>query len=90
MYSKDALVCNASGLHARPAALFSKTAAQFSSDIIVRKTGDEGAGANAKSMLSLMSKGLSCGAEITICAEGDDEHEAVNTLVDLLNAGCGE
>lgn len=90
MYSQVATIVNATGLHARPASLFSKTAAGFESSVTVKKTTDDGGGANAKSMLSLMAQGLSCGTEIRITAEGTDEQRAVETLVELLRSGCGE
>lgn len=90
MYSEETTIVNATGLHARPASLFSKTAAGFKSNITVKKSEAEGAGANAKSMLALMAQGLACGTAVTISAEGEDEQEAVKALVQLLADGCGE
>ena len=90
MYSQVVTIVNATGLHARPASLFSKTASGFESSVTVKKSTDDGAGVNAKSMLSLMAQGLSCGTEVRITAEGADEQRAVEALVELLRSGCGE
>jgi phosphocarrier protein len=89
MYSEETTVVNATGLHARPAATFSKAAAKFASDVQIGKAeGDTTV--NAKSMLALMSQGLSCGTKVRISADGADEQEAVKALVEVINSGCGE
>lgn len=90
MYSQQTTICNASGLHARPAAVFSKAAAQFESNVTIKKAEAEGDGVNAKSMLALMSQGLACGTKVEVAADGADEQEAVKALVELLDSGCGE
>ena len=50
----------------------------------------KGDGVNAKSMLALMTQGLSCGTAIVISADGEDEQDAVKALVELIKSGCGE
>ncbi|MCF2622355.1 HPr family phosphocarrier protein [Collinsella tanakaei] len=90
MYSEETTIVNATGLHARPASLFCKTAAGFKSNVTVKKADAEGDGVNAKSMLALMTQGLACGTTIVIAADGEDEQEAVKALVELINSGCGE
>lgn len=90
MYSEETTICNATGLHARPAATFSKEAGKFQANVTVKKAGDEGEGVNAKSMLALMAKSLACGTKIEIAADGADEQEAVKALVALIESGCGE
>lgn len=90
MYSEETTIVNATGLHARPASLFCKTASGFKSNVTVKKAGDEGDGVNAKSMLALMTQGLSCGTAIVISADGEDEQDAVKALIELIKSGCGE
>ena len=90
MYSEETTIVNATGLHARPASMFTKTASGFKSNVTVKKAGAEGDGVNAKSMLALMTQGLACGTTIVITADGEDEQEAVKTLVELIESGCGE
>lgn len=78
---------NASGLHARPAGMFVKKAAEFKSTVEVIAKGKT---VNAKSIMGIMSLGLAKGDELTISAKGEDEENAVNTLVELIESGFGE
>lgn len=82
MVEKEATVVPEQGLHARPAAQFVKTAKGFSSDIKVIKGDTE---ANAKSSLNLMTLGATQGDKLTIRANGEDEEEAAEALVELLS-----
>ena len=82
MVEKDFVIKNETGLHARPASQFVQKAAKFKSLIKLKKDGKE---ANAKSIISVLSLGASKGSNITICADGDDEEEAVNSLIELLD-----
>jgi|LSQX01.3.fsa_nt_gb phosphotransferase system HPr (HPr) family protein len=81
MIEKQVILRNASGLHARPAAEFVKIAQSFESDIKVIRGESEW---NAKSILALLSGGISAGDEIAIRAEGADEAEAIDALLALL------
>jgi len=71
------------GLHARPAALFIQTAAQFESDIKVSYGGRE---VNAKSILSVLTLGANQGAVVTIQAEGGDADAALVALQALVES----
>ena len=46
--------------------------------------------ANAKSIIFLLSLGLCQGEEVEITAKGDDEQEAVDALIALIDSGFGE
>jgi len=88
MQQAEVMLLNPSGLHARPAAQFVKAASQFKdTSIKIIKAERE---IDAKSIISIMSLGAIKGAVLTICAEGADESEALNTLVDLIATGFGE
>lgn len=89
MYSKTTVVGNASGLHARPAAVFVKAAQGFASKVTLKRLDTE-ASCNAKAILSLMGLGIGCGTQVEVSAEGDDERDSVDTLVQLIESGCGE
>lgn len=82
MISERVLVTNKTGLHARPASQFVKEAGKFKSKIRIMKDEKE---SDAKSIVSLLSLGINSGSEITITAEGEDESEAVENLVKLIN-----
>jgi phosphocarrier protein HPr len=83
MYSKEAVVNNSVGLHARPATFFIQKANEFKSSIWVERNERR---INAKSLLGLLSLGIVKGSTITIIADGADEEAAVNALVDLISS----
>lgn len=74
---------NTSGLHARPAAEFVKTAAKHDASVRVN-------GVDAKSLLAIMALALPKGAAVTIEASGPDARAAVDALADLVRSGFGE
>jgi phosphotransferase system HPr (HPr) family protein len=82
---------NPSGLHARPAALFVKTAAAFTSDMtITNLSRDPGRTVNPKSLLALLTLGVSSGHEVRISADGEDAEAALAALEQLVADGLGE
>lgn len=81
MYEKKVTLTNEIGLHARPASIFIRAAVQFPCDIIVEK---DGRSYNAKSIMSILSMSASNGEELTIRASGENEEEAVKSLVDVI------
>jgi len=83
-------VTHTAGLHARPAALFVQTASKFKSDIKVQNVTDESALVNAKSILSVLTLGVTQNHEIEITAEGDDASEALIALEALIKDNFGE
>ncbi|HAL63742.1 MAG: HPr family phosphocarrier protein [Firmicutes bacterium] len=87
MFSKEVEVLNQAGLHARPATFFIQKANEFKSSIWVEK--DERK-VNAKSLLGVLSLGITKGTTITIIADGVDEEEAVVTLVNLIASNFTE
>ena len=78
---------NATGIHARPAAEFVKQASSFKSKVQIKAKGKT---VDAKSILMIMSMGLSKGTEITLVADGPDEKEAVTALKALVDSKFGE
>ena len=74
---------NETGLHARPAAEFVKTAAKYDASVHVN-------GVDAKSLLAIMALALPKGATVSIDATGQDAQAAVAALVELVRSGFGE
>ena len=87
MCAKEVLVQNQVGLHARPATFFIQKANEFKSSIWVEK---EERRVNAKSLLGVLSLGFVGGVSIRIIADGADEEQAVDALVELVNSGFAE
>ena len=70
------------GLHARPAAQFVKIASKFKSDVYISKNERE---VNGKSIMGVMMLAAEMGSELTIQVNGQDQQEAMDVLVDLIN-----
>jgi phosphocarrier protein len=84
---KKLAITNKLGLHARAASVFVKTAGVFASMINVSNQDKE---ANGKSIMSMMLLQASCGSEVDICIEGEDETEAMAAIEGLVNNKFGE
>ncbi len=87
MYVKEVTINNQVGLHARPATFFIQKANEFKSSIWVEK--DERR-VNAKSLLGVLSLGIIKGTSVSLIADGADEKEAVDTLVELVSSDFAE
>ena len=87
MYSRDVIVNNQVGLHARPATFFIQRANTFESSVWVEK---EERKVNAKSLLGVLSLGILQGTSITVLANGPDEKEAVDGLIELIESNFSE
>lgn len=83
MITREVLVKSSTGLHARPATLLVKKASSFKSDITIEHNNKK---ANVKSLIGVLSLGVSKNSKITITASGDDEVHAVEELVKLINS----
>ena len=77
------VIKNPQGLHARPAALFVRTANRFQSRVVVSKGRQKASG---KSIMEILTLAANAGAKVRIEATGDDAEEAVKVLGDLLDA----
>lgn len=84
------VVANPSGLHARPAALFVRTAGRFGAKVRIRNVTRGGEAVDAKSILGVLSIGVSSGHEVELSADGDDAPAALAELVELVRTGIGE
>ncbi len=78
---KSFKILNEEGMHARPAGAFVKVANEFKSSIEVKANGVV---KNGKSIMGLMTMGLSKDSEITVIANGEDAEAALNKLGSLI------
>src|SRR5580765_8971987 len=81
--TKDVTVLNKLGIHARPAAMFVKTANRFDCDIFVEKDGEK---INGKSIMGLMMLAAGPGTKLTVHAHGHDAPQALVELEALFKA----
>lgn len=87
MVEQMIVVKNKSGLHARPASNLVKAASKFKAKINIVKAEKN---YDVKSILGILSAGISCGTEITLVCDGEDEIEALKSLIELIESGLGE
>lgn len=87
MISRKVIIHNPTGLHLRPAGVLCKEAMKFKSQITFSY---KGGSANAKSVLSVLGACVKCGSEIELVCEGQDEDEAMETLLAVIEGGLGE
>ena len=78
---------NTTGLHLRPAGNLCKEAMKYKSKITFEYRGNT---ANAKSVLSVLGACIKSGDEITLICEGEDEREALQSLIAYIESGLGE
>ncbi|ATF13856.1 HPr family phosphocarrier protein [Brevibacillus sp. HB1.2] len=81
MRERQVIVGLAQGLHARPATLFVKVAASFSSEIGLNKDEKK---VNAKSIIGVMSLAVSKGQSVVLTADGADAEQALDALERVL------
>ncbi len=87
MISRDYTISNRLGLHARPSAQLTQTAARFQSEVHIAKDGRR---VNAKSIMGVMMLAAGHGASVTVDAEGPDAQQAVEAIGALIDGRFGE
>jgi phosphotransferase system HPr (HPr) family protein len=89
MLEQRAKIVNALGLHARAAAQLVRLANKFKSRIKIER-GDNQHGADAKSILSVLTLAATKGTELLIFVEGEDEATAMAAIKEIIENGFGE
>ena len=79
--SKDLILINKLGMHARPASMFVKITARYQSNILVEKDGEE---VNGKSIMGLMMLAAGCGSKLRVTAQGPDAEKALAEIEELI------
>ncbi|MCR5792225.1 MAG: HPr family phosphocarrier protein [Lachnospiraceae bacterium] len=83
MVSKKMTINIPTGLEARPVALLVQVASQYESSIYVEF---EEKKVNAKSIMGMMSLGLSVGEDVVVSVDGEDEQEAISNIEKYLTS----
>ena len=87
MMSRECVIRNRLGLHARAAAKFVHTATRFTSQIRVSRGGKT---MDGKSIMGILLLAAAAGTTVVITADGADEADAVEALCRLVEGGFGE
>lgn len=85
--SREIVVLNKYGIHARPAAMFVKIATRFSCDIFVEKDGEK---INGKSIMGLMMLAAGPGTKLIVHAHGQDAAQALAEIETLIRSKFNE
>lgn len=87
MVSKKVTVTNAQGFHMRPAGEFAGKMGKFPCDVFIISDGKK---TDGKSLMNLIAACIKCGTEIEIVCDGEQEREALDAAVSLIESGFGE
>jgi len=87
MRCQNIIIINKLGLHARASAKFVSLASEFAAEITLKRNSQQ---INGKSIMGIMMLAAAKGAEIEICADGEDEKKAIESLTELVNDRFGE
>ncbi len=83
MITKEIVINIPTGLEARPVALLVQVASQYECSIHVSSKEKR---VNAKSIMGMMSMGISAGESVTVTADGPDEKEAIENIEKYLSS----
>ncbi len=86
-HSKEIVIQNRNGLHARPAAMFVKISSRYRAEVWVEKDGER---VNGKSIMGLMMLAAGKGSKLHIIAEGADADKVVAEIENLVQTRFGE
>ena len=87
MQEESIVIINKLGLHARAAGKLIETTTRFSCDITIEK---DGRNVDGKSIMAMMMLAAGKGTEISIKTNGDDEKDAIEAIIELINNRFGE
>lgn len=87
MVSQTITVLNAQGLHMRPAGTFSAAMVKYKCDVTIKHNGNN---VNGKSLMNIIAACIKCGSSIDIICSGDDEQDALDEAVSLIENDLDE
>jgi len=79
--TRELIIVNRLGLHARPSAMFVKTASRFKCEIWVEKDGER---VNGKSIMGLMMLAAGQGSKLLVTCEGADGDKALAEIEEII------
>ena len=87
MVSKKITVTNSQGFHMRPAMSFANAMAKFPCDVLIKANGSS---TDGKSIMNIIAACIKCGTEIEVVCDGQQENEALDAAVEMIESGFGE
>ena len=86
-HSRELVVRNKQGIHARPSSQFVKLASRFACDVFIEKDGEL---INGKSIMGLLMLAAGPGSRLRLICEGEGAQAALDDLFALVDSGFGE
>lgn len=83
MVEKNIVVKNRAGIHARPAAIIAQAANKFNCEISFVQ---DDVVVNAKSIMGVITMAAAYNTTLVVRAEGDDEQDAADAIVELFES----
>ena len=87
MIKQEIEIINKLGLHARASTKLTQTASQYASEVWIERNGRR---VNAKSIMGVLMLAAGKGSIVVLDADGKDEQQAMDALVELINGKFGE
>ena len=87
MIKQEIEIINKLGLHARASTKLTQTASQYASEVWIERNGRR---VNAKSIMGVMMLAAGKGSIVVLDADGKDEQQAMDALIELINGKFGE
>lgn len=87
MTTREITIQIPNGLEARPVAMLVQVASQYQSEIHIES---KGRNVNAKSIMGMMTLGLSSGETVVVTAKGEDEAQALQNIEEFLSSANGK
>ena len=87
MVTRELVIRNRAGIHARPASQLVQLASKFSSSIFIEKDTEK---INAKSIMGIIALGATYNTVLRVSAQGADEQEAVAAIEKLFESKFSE
>jgi len=84
------VVSNASGLHARPAAVFAKTISAYDAKVTVTNMSENKGPLHINGLIAVMLLGAKKGDTLKVQAEGSQKTEVLDALAELFRSNFGE
>ncbi|HBC8967844.1 TPA: HPr family phosphocarrier protein [Raoultella ornithinolytica] len=88
--TRDIILKNEHGLHARPATVLVKLIKSFNSEIMLSNLNGTDSVVNGRSMMKVVALGVKKGHCIRFTASGEDAHQAIDAIAKEIANGLGE
>ena len=87
MVSKKETITNAMGFHMRPASNFAAAMGKYPCKVTIKANGND---TDGKSLMNIIAACIKCGTDAEIVCDGEQEQQALDEAVAMIEDGFGE